>query len=29
MDAALTSYYGDRTGHFWDHPATWPGRRVH
>jgi predicted dehydrogenase len=29
MDAALTSYYGDRTGAFWDHPATWPGRRAH
>ncbi|HRE05246.1 MAG TPA: Gfo/Idh/MocA family oxidoreductase [Opitutaceae bacterium] len=28
MDAALTSYYGDRTGAFWDHPATWPGRRA-
>ncbi|MFO1449823.1 MAG: Gfo/Idh/MocA family oxidoreductase [Opitutaceae bacterium] len=27
MDAALTSYYGDRTGAFWENPAAWPGRR--
>ncbi len=27
MDAALTSYYGDRTGPFWENPAAWPGRQ--
>lgn len=26
MDAALTSYYGDRSGPFWEIPAAWPGR---
>jgi hypothetical protein len=26
MDAALTSYYGDRSGDFWNHPGAWPGR---
>ena len=28
MDAALASYYGDRNGAFWEHPESWPGRRV-
>jgi len=28
MDAALVSYYGDRGADFWNHPATWPGRRA-
>jgi len=27
MDAALTSYYGDRSGEFWRSPENWPGRR--
>ncbi|MBM3864431.1 MAG: Gfo/Idh/MocA family oxidoreductase [Verrucomicrobia bacterium] len=27
MDAALTSFYGDRSGDFWAHPGAWPGRR--
>jgi predicted dehydrogenase len=27
MDTALTSYYGDRRGAFWDAPESWPGRR--
>ena len=28
MDAALTAYYGDRTGPFWETPAAWPGRQT-
>ncbi len=28
MDAALTSYYGDRNTDFWNRPQTWPGRRA-
>ena len=28
MDAALASYYGDRSGAFWENPALWPGRRA-
>jgi 1,5-anhydro-D-fructose reductase (1,5-anhydro-D-mannitol-forming) len=28
MDAALVSYYGDRSGEFWRRPETWPGNRT-
>lgn len=26
MDEALRSYYGDRSGAFWEEPGRWPGR---
>jgi len=26
MDVALTPYYGDRRGPFWENPDAWPGR---
>lgn len=28
MDAALTTYYGDRSRPFWESPSTWPGRHA-
>lgn len=28
MDDVLASYYGDRSGAFWEHPESWPGRRA-
>jgi predicted dehydrogenase len=28
MDAALASYYGDRSTDFWNKPESWPGRRA-